>query len=68
MPKPPKISSALAEKHKGETAISLLSGKVVAFGKNAVEALNKAKEVMPDIEDTWQNPRSLNFLTLKVGL
>ncbi len=51
MPKPPKISSALAEKHKGETAISLLSGKVVAFGKNAVEALNKAKEVMPDIEE-----------------
>lgn len=51
MPKPPRISSALAKKHKGETAISLLDGKVIAFGENAIDALEKAKKVLKDIED-----------------
>ncbi|MDH5597288.1 MAG: hypothetical protein OEY44_04230 [Candidatus Peregrinibacteria bacterium] len=51
MPKPPRISSALAKAHKGETAISLLDGTVVAFGKNAVEALSRAKKSIRDIEE-----------------
>lgn len=51
MPESPKISAALAKKHACETAISLLNGRVVAFGKNAVEALRKAKKIMPNIEN-----------------
>ena len=46
MPKPPRISSALAEMHQGETAISLLNGKVIAFGKNVIAALKKAKKII----------------------
>ena len=49
MIKPPKISAVLQKKHQGEVAISL-NGKVIAFGKNAVKALTKAKSKMPDIE------------------
>ena len=45
----PKISSFLQKKHQGEVAISL-HGKVLAFGKNAIKALKKAKTKDPDIE------------------
>lgn len=46
----PKISTAKQKQHKGEVAISW-NGKVIAFGKNSVEALKKAKKVMPNIEE-----------------
>lgn len=51
MVKAPKISAALEEKHKGETAISLLNGTVVGIGQDAVAALKKAKKIIPDIEE-----------------
>lgn len=50
MPIVPKISSALKRDHQGEVAISL-EGKIIAIGKNAIEALKKAKKIMPTIED-----------------
>jgi len=46
----PKISAVVKKKHAGEVAISM-NGKVVAVGKNSVEALKKAKQVDPNIED-----------------
>lgn len=49
MIKPPKISAVSQKKHQGEVAISL-NGKVIAFGKNAIKALEKAKIKIPDIE------------------
>lgn len=50
MPKLPKISAVLQKKHSGETVISL-NGKIVSIGKNSLEAVNKAKKSIPDIEN-----------------
>ena len=50
MVKPLKVSAALQKKHSSETAISL-NGKVVATGKNSMEALKRAKKVIPNIEE-----------------
>ena len=50
IPKSPKISAAVEEKHRGEIVISL-DGKVLAFGKDGRDALKKAKKVMPDIDN-----------------
>lgn len=46
----PKISSALRKEHIGETVISL-DGKVLAFGKNAIIAFNKAQKIVPDLDE-----------------
>lgn len=51
MVKPPKISKNLEKKHRGQVAISLENGKVVAFGKTSMAALKKAKKIIPNIED-----------------
>ena len=50
MPIAPKISSAMQREHQGQTAISF-NGKVIAFGKNAIAALKKAKKFVKDIEE-----------------
>jgi hypothetical protein len=50
MPITPKISSAIKKDHQGEVAISL-AGKIIGIGKNGIEALKKAKKVMPSIEN-----------------
>ena len=50
MPIAPKISAVMQKAHQGQTAISL-NGKVIAFGKNAIEALMKAKKSDKDIEE-----------------
>lgn len=50
MPKTPHISSELKKEHHGEIAISL-NGKIIAIGKNALLALQKAKKIMSDIEE-----------------
>ena len=49
MPITPKISALIKKQHRGEVAISL-EGKIVAIGKNSIQALRKAKKAMPDIE------------------
>lgn len=46
----PKISAAFRKTHSGNVAISL-NGDIIAVGKNSVEALKKAKQIMPDIEE-----------------
>ena len=50
MPTAPKISAVMQKEYQGQTAISL-DGKVIAFGKNAIDALKKAKEIVSDIEN-----------------
>lgn len=50
MIKSPKISAAIQKKHPGETAVSL-NGKIIAIGKNSVDAVQKAKKTIPDIEE-----------------
>ncbi len=46
----PKISSVLQKKHQGQVAISW-NGKVLGYGKDSVQALEKAKKEMSDIEE-----------------
>ena len=46
----PKISAVMAKEHSGKVTISL-NGKIIAIGKNSVEALKKAKKKDPDIEN-----------------
>jgi len=46
----PKIPKNIKKKHMGESVISL-NGKVLAFGKDELEAFNKAKLKMPDLYD-----------------
>lgn len=50
MVKAPKISAVFQKEHTGETAISL-DGKIIAVGKNSVEAFKKAKKIIPQIEE-----------------
>ena len=47
----PKISSTLSKKFKGHIAISLY-GKIIGIGKDAILALQNAKEKMPAIEES----------------
>ena len=49
MVRSPKISALLQKKYSGKTAISL-NGKILAIGKNSIDAYQKAKRVMPGIE------------------
>lgn len=50
MVKSPKISVAIQKKHPGKTAISV-NGKIIAIGKNSIEAIKEAKKSMPNIEE-----------------
>ncbi len=50
MTTPPRISAVMQRRNVGQTAISV-DGKVIAFGKNAIDALKKAKKIVSDIED-----------------
>lgn len=50
MVKSPKISVAIQKKYPGKTAISV-NGKIIAIGKNSIEAVEKAKKSMPNIEE-----------------
>lgn len=46
----PKMTKAFEKKHSGKSVIAW-NGKIIGMGKDAVEALEEAKKVMPDIED-----------------
>lgn len=46
----PIISSALQKKHPGDVVISL-NGKILGIGKNSIQAFEKAKEKLPNIDD-----------------
>ncbi len=46
----PDISPEEEEKHRGERFIAL-DGKVLAYGKDHLEAFNKAKKIVPDLND-----------------
>lgn len=45
----PNISPEDEKKHVGEMVVSL-DGKVLAFGKDTMEAINNAKKVVPDLD------------------
>lgn len=46
----PKISAVLRKKHPRGVVISL-DGKILGVGKDTIEALKRAKKIMPNIED-----------------
>ena len=45
----PTISAEDEKNHVGEMVISL-DGKVLAFGKDTMDAINKAKKVVPNLD------------------
>ncbi len=48
MPITPHISALMKKNHEGEVALSL-DGEIIGIGKNAVIALENAKQKMPNI-------------------
>lgn len=50
MVKDPKISASMKKKYMGKSIISL-NGKILGIGSDCLIALQKAKKVMPDIEN-----------------